>query len=499
MRRISLFGACVRALAFLMALSCAIWGHPLVVFAAGQKVINFSDIHFNPFYQQSLVSTLQDTAAPGWKAIFESAQNGEMSTIGEETNYALLNSSLGSMAQAKPDPDFVLLTGDLLAHHFSELYQEATGDQTEVGLRSFIKKTVTFMVGLISDTFQGSTVYYILGNNDSYNGDYQIAPEGQFLKDTSQILAQDFLPEEVRQEFIGTFQVGGYYSLALPGEGTRVIGLNSNFFSANYVNPGETQVNYDPGLHELAWLKNELAKAKAAGEKVMLLCHIPPGVNVYGTVHDSQNSSGVVNQVSDFWQSQYLTAFLDILGTYYNTIKAIYSGHTHMDDFRLYFLPDQYLQPVAFVHIAPALSPQFGNNPGFKLLELESTTLAITDSHTHYLDLAGGSQTWSLEYSFNQTFSQNGVNLFSLNWLHGRMAWDTGIQDLYMEHYNVSNLAQPFNREQLRAYWTGISCLTPERYKTVYNSSHDAPKTGQRSALPLTSASAWVQTALAAP
>ena len=487
------------ALVFFLALLCSVWGHSFEVFAAGQKVLNLSDIHFNPFYEQSLVSALRDAPASAWKGIFEASGNGELCSTGQETNYALLDSSLEAMAQAEPDPDFILLTGDMLSHHFSDNYQKATGDQSESGLRSFIKKTVSFMADMVSGTFQGTTVYYILGNNDAYNGDYQVAPEGQFLKDASRIVAEEFLPIEARQEFIATFGVGGYYSLALPEEGTRVIGLNSNFFSTNYVDPGETRVDYDPGLHELAWLESELAKARAGGEKVMLLCHIPPGTNVYGTIHNPQNSLDTVNQVGEFWQPQYLSAFLDILGRHYGTIKAVYSGHTHMDDFRLFFLPGEYLQPVAFVHIVPAISPQFGNNPGFKILEIESTSLAITDTHAYYLDLAASSQAWSLEYSFNQAFGQKGVNIFSLNWLHGRMAWDAKAQGLYMDHYNVSNLVQPFAPSQFRAYWTGISCLTPERYKTVYNSSPDAPKKSQSSATPLTSASAWVTAALAAP
>ena len=498
MRRSANHGSVFRALVFVLTLVLVVGAHSLAVFAAGQRVLNVSDIHFNPFYEQSLVSSLQGAAATDWKGIFESSQDAGLCSIGEETNYALLDSTLQAMAQAEPDPDYILLTGDLLAHHFSTYYQRITGDQTEAGLRSFIKKTVTFLTDLISDTFQGRTVYYILGNNDAYNGDYQIAPEGQFLHDAAQILAQEFLPAGDRQEFISTFSVGGYYSLALPEDGTRVIGLNTNFFSTHYTDPGETQVGYDPGELELAWLESQLVQASAKGEKVMLLCHIPPGVDVYSTIHNSQNSIQAVDTVTTFWQSQYLESFLEILGRYYNTIKAIYSGHTHMDDFRLFFLPGEYVQPVAFVHIAPAISPQFGNNPGFKLLEIESTSLAITNEHTYYIDLAAGSRTWGLEYSFNETFGQKGVNIFTLNWLHGRMAWDSNIQKLYMDHYNVSDLVHPFVRSQLRAYWTGISCLNPDRFKSVYNSSPNAPKTSSTSAVPLVSSSAWVQTALAA-
>ena len=488
------------ALVFILVMLCSLWGPPFGAFASGQKVLNLSDIHFNPFDRQFLVSDLQNSAAAQWKGIFESSGKNPLCSIGDETNYGLLDSSLRAMAAALPKPDYILLTGDLLAHDFSERYQKATGDQTEAGLRSFIKKTVTFMADLISGTFRGRTVYFILGNNDSYNGDYRIAPEGEFLKDAAQIIAGEFLSESDRQGFVSTFSVGGYYSLGLAHRGTRVIGLNSNFFSKNYSDPGETVVDYDPGLQELAWLESELARAKAGGEKVILLCHIPPGVDVYGTLHDPGNSIDAVNRVSGMWKPQYLEKFLELLGRYHSTIGAVYSGHTHMDDFRLFFLPDYPLQPAAFVHIAPAVSPQFGNNPGFKVLEIQSSDLGLLDSQTHYLNLSGGGDAWSLEYSFNQAYGLNGINIFSLNRLHGLMAWDARVQNLYMEHYKVSNLAAPFKRKELRAYWTGISCLTADDFRRVYNSSPDAPKTSSRSAdSPLAPSSAWVRTALAAP
>jgi hypothetical protein len=47
---------------------------------------------------------------------------------------------------------------------------------------------------------------------------------------------------------------------------------------------------------------------------------------------------------------------------YSNTIVASFAGHTHMDDFRLIGGREG---RYAFALITPAVSPIFGQNPGF--------------------------------------------------------------------------------------------------------------------------------------
>ena len=107
-------------------------------------VSRISDIHFNPFYDSSLVPQLLKAEAEQWEAIFATSQVKDYGTYGGdgETNYNLLDASLKSMASDTAKPAFVVFTGDFIAHDFHERYQKANNDSLD-GLDGFIKKTFT--------------------------------------------------------------------------------------------------------------------------------------------------------------------------------------------------------------------------------------------------------------------------------------------------------------------------------------------------------------------
>lgn len=446
------------------------------------EVLNLSDVHFNPFADASLVSDLSAASAAQWDAILASPPDQAPSPQGQETNYALLISSLADMKATVSDPAMVLFTGDILAHHFHERYQDATGDTGQTGLRSFIKKTVQFVVSKVAGIFPQAPVYFTLGNNDSYNGDYQIAAQGQFLSDAGEILADSFLhnPAE-RTAFKETFSQGGYYSLALPGDlNTRVIGVNTVFFSVDYQDPGEKALGYNPADAQLDWLEAELQQARSKGEKVWLLSHIPPGINVFGAVHNKANTLEHMTTAASFWQAGYQERYLSLVREYSGTVAATLSGHTHMDDFRVVFPQQASLTPVSFINITPAISPQFGNNPGYKVFTVADETLAITDARVHYLNLEQASPAWSQSYSFNQAYGRQGMNPFSLNWIHNSLSHDQAVADTYMLHYDVNSTAYPFKPEELRAYWAGQTNFSADDYLGAYNSGSQGPALSSR-------------------
>ena len=256
--------------------------------AFAAPVLNLSDVHFDPFADPSLVNELAAAPAVEWESILLRSGSA-VATWGEETNAALLDSALGAMRAASPQPALMFFTGDVLAHKFEEKYLDYTGDDSRAGLRSFIYKTMDYVISKVADAFPGVPIYYILGNNDAYDGDYAVAPEGAFLSDMGELLADRFLQsQDDRLQFLPTFTQGGYYSLALPGDSpTRVIGLNSTFFSVEYDEPDETSPGYDPAWQELGWLEDQLETARAQGERVWLLSHIPPGVHAHKAVNES--------------------------------------------------------------------------------------------------------------------------------------------------------------------------------------------------------------------
>ena len=374
----------------------------------------------------------------------------------------------------------MFFTGDVLAHKFETKYRKYTGDDSQAGLRSFIYKTMDYVISKVAGAFPDVPVYYILGNNDAYDGDYAVAPEGAFLNDVGKLLAERFLQSQGdRAQFLPTFTQGGYYNLALPGDvPTRVIGLNSTFFSVEYQEPDETAPGYDPAWQELDWLENQLEAAQAQGERVWLLSHIPPGVHVHKAVNESGNSLSYMTEAPTFWEPAYAEQFMELLGTYRDVVAAVMCGHTHMDDFRVVIEGESDTSqafPTTFMHINPALSPQRGNNPAFKSFEADLSELAFNNARGYALDLGATTPAWSQLYDFNQAFGQDGINAFTLNWVRNRMGWDADAADAYMLHYNAGNTVSPFETDQLRAYWTGIAQFDPDSFLSTYNRGRPGP------------------------
>jgi len=424
------------------------------------KVAHISDIHFNPFYDASLMPRLLKYGADQWEPIFASSTVEGYGTYGEnETNYNLLKASLENMAACYKNPDFVMFTGDFIAHDFHDRYQKANNGSLE-GLDPFIEKTVTFMVLMFKTYFPDIPVYFSLGNNDSYAGDYLIVPEGQFLEDTTPIVSVNWLYDGAnKKSFSTTYPIGGYYTVVPPkAQNARVISLNTIFFSVKF----QTDFTvYDPGEKQLEWFETQLKAAEVKKENVWLLLHIPPGANMYGTVHDKEYKS--------FWKDAYNKKFIQLVTAYSSVFTAAYAGHTHMDDFRLVFDrggdPAAPVKAAAFIHICPAVSPQFGNNPGFRYIDYAPGTFSVNNYNIYYLDLGiENPGEWSNEYNFNETYGQTGVNATTMQAVYYALKDDMTKRTRYMNYYDV-NHREALTPENFNAYWCGIANLQQENFE----------------------------------
>lgn len=445
----------------LLLVLCLAW--PGLALAAG-RFLALSDVHLDPFADPALVAELVAAPAEQWPAILARGQAG-LGAYGRETSQALLESALADMALVEPRPDFIIFTGDLLAHHFGRTYQRLSKDDSQAGLEAFIAKTMSVFAATLAKRFPGVEVHLTLGNNDAYEGDYLVAPGGHFLRDATDVFAARFFPEPSRRaDFARQFPAAGHYALPLAGPGKlRLVSLNGVYFSHRHP---DSDREGGPWAAELDWLEAELARAEAAGERVLLLAHIPPGVNVYNTLRDPANNPGALERVQGFWSPRPQARFLEILARHERTVAAIFSGHTHMDDFRLLRRADG--QAAVYVGITPALSPQFGNNPGFKVFSYDAAAGRLLDFQTHYLDLAASQPVWRGEYGFLQAYGQvpgvGGVEPASGLALWRALAGDARARGLFTTHYRVSNRISPYNQAEFAAYWCAIAHMDPAAY-----------------------------------
>ena len=167
---------------------------------------------------------------------------------------------------------------------------------------------------------------------------------------------------------------GAYYSAKIRNN-LRIISLNSNY--CNDENWWLLINGTDPE-NELTWLINQLADAEQAGDKVHIIGHIPPGKN----------------DCLQIWSENYYR----IVSRFNQTIRGQFYGHTHSDEFQLFFDHDQLnlakstaelteLTPVGVAYLAPSITTFVGANPGYRIYEVDSSTFEVVNYHNYFLDL----------------------------------------------------------------------------------------------------------------
>ncbi|HEX2835093.1 MAG TPA: metallophosphoesterase [Thermoanaerobaculia bacterium] len=421
-------------LVFLVAVVCS---------ARAGTFLSLSDVHFDPFADPTLVAKLEAADVAEWEAILDSSAVKTFSTYGSDINDPLFRSAVGEMQKQLPSPAFVLLSGDFLAHGFQKSYQQYATDKSQAAYTAFVTKTIAYVAGVLRKAYPGVRIYPTLGNNDSDCGDYAVAPDSTFLANFRDVWS----PIVASRSFDRRFPTGGYYHADVPSlDGVRIIALNTNFFSTNYKNPCGTP-GPDPGLRQLAWLDDELRLARVEGKRVWLLFHIPPGIDVYDTAEYGGACPDV--KVQTFWKDEYQQRYLRITAAHRGTIAGSFAGHTHQDEFRIV--------TGDFIHITPSVTPVFGNNPAFEIVEVDRKGQLAGYTAWHLPNVA---TPWAREYSFDDAYAKSNYDTASLMEIAHAIGTDSDTRTRYFGY--LSSGAPKSTAGALAAwqsYWCGLRTL----------------------------------------
>jgi sphingomyelin phosphodiesterase acid-like 3 len=179
----------------------------------------------------------------------------------------------------------------------------------------------------------------------------------------------------------------------------------------------------------------------------------------------------------NFGKVSFFTQFLNLMKTYGSVVQIALAGHTHMDDFRV-LSPGGSASPVAF-RITPAISPIFGNNPGFSVLQYQTSTGEVSDIATYYLDLAGDGPDpkWAVEYRFSTAYGYNTFSAENLQSLAATIRSDPSVRHLFAGYYATS-APSPIKAEN----WQFYACSETEFTSYDYGGCISNPQnTGAKS------------------
>ncbi|TAK73596.1 MAG: hypothetical protein EPO11_08190 [Gammaproteobacteria bacterium] len=440
---------------YLLAILC--WMMVSVAYAdeAALHFLTLADIHFDPFIACHntvpcpLIKQLQHAPASAWPALL-AKYDIDPPQYKQDSNYPLLISALSAAKQAaaKEDAKFVIVLGDFLGHNYRKYYKKYSGDQTMAGYQAFVKKTLSFLTDQLANTFPSLNVYSVVGNNDSYQGDYASDPNGKFFKDTAMIWSRLIKEKNNRAGMLHTFPIGGYYAVDIPSFHARLIVLNTVLFSSKA--DGEEGA----AAAELNWLHNELTAVKMKHQKAMIAMHIPAGIDVYATLKLR------LFRLIELWKPEDTNRFEAELKHFSPQIVGIFAGHLHSDWFQVLTFNNVDRIPVTGT---PSISPIIGNNPGFKIYTYLPASQQIETFETYYYPL-NQRKMWGVEYHFKGIYQTNCDHCSIVSGM-GALQATGSLADYYKQFYAVGTASQPITTQWDPYYWCAIRKIQAKEYK----------------------------------
>merc|ERR1719347_314338 len=258
--------------------------------------------------------------------------------------------------------DYIMISGDYPAH---DIWVQSQGRNLE---------TVKTVLDYVLEIFPNTQVIPALGNHEPFPcnilpgtttgvADTDFDPDWLLSEMSSYFM--NWLPEEQVQQFR---EFAGYSFLLR--EGFRIISVPSplclTYNFASFVDFS------DPG-NVLEWLVSELTQAESAGEKVHILCHVPSGgADCLGS-----------------WGRE----FGKIISRFENTVMAQFNGHTHNDEFVVFYDPSDLSRATNIAFVTPSVSTYAGLNMGYRLYTVDATgSYRVTDTETYVFDMGAANQ-----------------------------------------------------------------------------------------------------------
>lgn len=385
------------------------------------KVLHLSDTHFDPYYQEGTNADCKEplccrlTNGPALSPQTAAGRWGDYRKC--DTPRRTVDHMLQHISSTHPDIDYILWTGDLPPHD--------VWNQTREENLMVLKETVA----QLTNTFPGIPIFPALGNHESapvnsfpppfIKNDFAIS----WLYDEVDNQWRQWLPSSVSN----TVRRGAFYSV-LVRPGFRIISLNMNY--CNNKNWWLLLNSTDPAK-ELQWFIYELQSAEFSGEKVHVIGHIPPGHS----------------DCLKVWSRNYY----HIINRYESTIAAQFFGHTHFDEFELFYDRNDLSRVTNVAYVGPSVTPYYDLNPGYRIYYIDgdhkSTTRAVVDHETWVMNLKEANlynyPIWYQLYSTRSAYQM--PSLLPQDWdnLLNKLTSDTKLFDLYYKHYWKNSPVRP--------------------------------------------------------
>ncbi|GMS83288.1 hypothetical protein PENTCL1PPCAC_5463, partial [Pristionchus entomophagus] len=296
--------------------------------------------------------------------------------------YRTFDAAMRHISQTHKDVDYIVITGDMEAHD----QWAYTKEKTQANLANVTQ--------VLNNYFPNTPIYESVGNHEGVPMD-AMAPHNMEEYDTRgptwlyNSLADNWKKWITRESVKGVQYRASY--VERPSPGLKLISINSVYCSVwnFYIYLNQT----DPD-GTLTWLVDELLDSEKRGEKVHIISHIPAG--------------------DDYCLKGWAHNFYEIVNRFENTIAAQFYGHTHWDQFQVYYEESNPAgRPTHFNFITPSITTYWYSNPAYRIYTIdggyEGASYTVLDAETYTTDLDEANAKdqepkWFLEYTTKDAY-----------------------------------------------------------------------------------------------
>ena len=140
----------------------------------------------------------------------------------------------------------------------------------------------------------------------------------------------------------------------------------------------------DP-LGQLAWLMRTLQESENNGEKVHIIGHVDP------------------MGCFESWSKSYY----EIVNRYESTITGQFFGHTHFDQFEMFYDLQNLTRPVGIAYVTGSITTFNYDNPNYRIYSVDGdykdSTWHVLDHENYFMNLTeaniSNEPKWELEYT----------------------------------------------------------------------------------------------------
>ncbi|XP_015775401.1 PREDICTED: acid sphingomyelinase-like phosphodiesterase 3a [Acropora digitifera] len=325
------------------------------------KFLHVSDIHLDPFYNQSMDKDTYCHKSNGSKTTAD--YKAPYGRIGCDSPEWLWESTLRAMKSK--GADFMLLTGDSAAHGMTD----TQGSHKVLHAMSLVSSKAHEM-------FPEIPIFPCFGNND-LPGHYILPNSSEWYETVLSYWSPLILCSKCPPNVTKT----------TTPEKLKKTFLNGGYYSANIA-------------------------SKLSVESTTFFLEIAPDFFLYCKLLENLEQ-GDPFDFSYFWISKYTKRFVNIVGKFHTIIAGQFYAHTHKHDFRLQILNStgaatEEKSSKSFALQTASVSPVYSNNPAFKVFKLNTMKKAVLDYDQFYLDLVVATEflnpVWQFDYTFSKKF-----------------------------------------------------------------------------------------------